>query len=181
VKFEVRRPPNRRARRAAKAKKAFPGTPDCCPKCKSPRVHIHGDPRQQVLRPPDSNLRQLPDRLGTDRRDSDLGPSDPERFVERALRQLCVPSRIARAGRHREVERTDRQASGRRHLPLPQGRADRSRERGRLCLPQTQTRKAAALPRLPQRARQMVGRCRARSIQGPGASTAMKISKGPSR
>jgi len=43
VKFEVRRPPNRRARRAAKTAKAFPGTADCCPSCKSPRVHIHGD------------------------------------------------------------------------------------------------------------------------------------------
>jgi hypothetical protein len=40
VNFEVRRPPNRRA---AKAEKDFPGTADCCPACKSPRVHIHGD------------------------------------------------------------------------------------------------------------------------------------------
>jgi len=43
VKLEVRRPPNRGARRAAKAEKAFPGTADCCPTCKSPRVHIHAD------------------------------------------------------------------------------------------------------------------------------------------
>jgi hypothetical protein len=43
VNFEIRRPPNRRARRAAKSAKAIPGTADCWPKCKSPRVHIHGD------------------------------------------------------------------------------------------------------------------------------------------
>jgi hypothetical protein len=43
VKFEVRRPPNRRARRAAKVAKAIPGTADCCPKCKSPRLRIHAD------------------------------------------------------------------------------------------------------------------------------------------
>ena len=43
VSFEVRRPPNRRARRAAKIAKAIPGTADCCPTCKSPRVRIHGD------------------------------------------------------------------------------------------------------------------------------------------
>jgi hypothetical protein len=43
VSFKVRRPPNRRARRAAKTAKAAPGTADCCPKCKSPRVHLHAD------------------------------------------------------------------------------------------------------------------------------------------
>jgi len=43
VTFEVRRPPNRRARRAAKAAKAIPGTADCCPACKSPQVNIHAD------------------------------------------------------------------------------------------------------------------------------------------
>jgi hypothetical protein len=41
--FEVRRPPNRRSRRAAKAAKPVPGTADCCPKCKSPRVNVHVD------------------------------------------------------------------------------------------------------------------------------------------
>jgi hypothetical protein len=43
VKFEVRRPPNRSARRAAKTAMAAPGTADCCPKCKSRRVHLHAD------------------------------------------------------------------------------------------------------------------------------------------
>jgi hypothetical protein len=43
VSLEIRRPPNRRARRATKAAKAIPGTTDCCPKCKSPRVHLHAD------------------------------------------------------------------------------------------------------------------------------------------
>jgi hypothetical protein len=43
VSFEIRRPRNRRARRAAKATTAIPGTADCCPRCRSQRVHIHGD------------------------------------------------------------------------------------------------------------------------------------------
>ena len=42
VSFEIRRPANRCAR-AAKAERAFPGTADCCPTCKSPRVQIHAD------------------------------------------------------------------------------------------------------------------------------------------
>jgi hypothetical protein len=40
---EIRSAPATEPRRAAKAEKAFPGTVDCCPTCKSPRVHIHGD------------------------------------------------------------------------------------------------------------------------------------------
>jgi hypothetical protein len=43
ARFEVHRPPNRRARRAGKVEKAIPGTVDCCPKCKSQRVHLHAD------------------------------------------------------------------------------------------------------------------------------------------
>jgi hypothetical protein len=117
VRFEVRRPPNRRTRRAAKADEAIPGTTDCCPKCKSPRVHLHANHDIKFYG------RQLAIctncLMGAARQGPDLGPFGPVRFAARAVRQLCVPAGLARAGRHRDVERTHRQASRRRHLPLP--------------------------------------------------------------
>jgi hypothetical protein len=117
VSLEIRRPPNRRARRATKAAKAIPGTTDCCPKCKSPRVHLHANHDIKFYG------RQLAIctncLMGAARQGPDLGPFGPVRFAARAVRQLCVPAGLARAGRHRDVERTHRQASRRRHLPLP--------------------------------------------------------------